>query len=218
MEKQNYNNLLLKFEKYCQKHSAQFTNQENDYAKEVKNKIVELKEIEETISELNEKLIAVEFDLHPDPATDTVSFFGFSIRMKRQDPNIPIQVDNITTAYFKDSRLGVSDMVQKMQRKLERDTAIFYYTAARVRTIVQSLLPGLSSFECEGVRNVRNHLLEHPERKDSGISPDTFSYSKNQGPVVKGMRINGETHWMDKGLVHNSNEFVRNLTQVLEKK
>ena len=55
---------------------------------------------------------------------------------------------------------------QRASFEMKLLTESFYYLAGRVRTIVANPgkpLPGLGSFECEGVRDVRNKLLEHAE-------------------------------------------------------
>jgi hypothetical protein len=50
-------------------------------------------------------------------------------------------------------------------------TECFYYIAERLRNALRKSKPvrGLESFRCDGARNVRNHLIEHPEGKDSQV-------------------------------------------------
>ena len=65
----------------------------------------------------------------------------------------------------------------------------FYYLAWRLRNVIQRL-PGLKKFESQGVLNVRNHLIEHPEKKDSGVIHGCMSSgNKETGPVLKSTRL-----------------------------
>lgn len=95
----------------------------------------------------------------------------------------------------------------------------FYYFAGRVRTILrnaQAPLPGLTSFECAGVRNTRNKLLEHPEGKDSQVSIQSFGWGGSQGPVIKALRYGGQENvFPDRGLYENAEEFRVNLERNL---
>jgi hypothetical protein len=45
----------------------------------------------------------------------------------------------------------------------------FYYFAARLIKILQHF-PHLKNFDPLGVRNVRNHLIEHPDKASSGVT------------------------------------------------
>lgn len=99
-------------------------------------------------------------------------------------------------------------------------TEAFYYFAGRIRTILQNkrgLLPGLQSFECGGVRDVRNKLLEHAEGKDSGISIQSFGFGAARGPVIKALRYAGqEDLFRDRGLFENAREFRLNLERSMQ--
>src|SRR2546422_4107921 len=58
------------------------------------------------------------------------------------------------------------------EREMKLMTEAFYYFAGRVRSILRHKsvpLPGLEGFESEGVRNVRNKLIEHPEGAESRV-------------------------------------------------
>ncbi len=98
-------------------------------------------------------------------------------------------------------------------------TEAFYYLAGRVRTILrnkQNPLPGLNNFECKGVRNVRNKLLEHAESKDSSISSQSFAWGASRGPVLKAVRRIDQKHiFPDNGLYVNAKEFRDNLEVLL---
>ena len=88
-------------------------------------------------------------------------------------------------------------------------TEAFYYIAARTRSVLRSgELPGLKSFECPGVRNVRNKLLEHPEGADSRVFTAGFGFGGDTGPHVKAVRRTGqEDIFPDAGLYKNAQEF-----------
>lgn len=96
----------------------------------------------------------------------------------------------------------------------------YYYSAHRIRDIVRDNrddLPGLSSFEATGVRNVRNHLIEHPTKR-SGILVFSFKCGGAVGPQLKPLRwsLDGEgTH--DEGLHKNTAEFLSSLAAVLSR-
>lgn len=99
-------------------------------------------------------------------------------------------------------------------------TETFYYIAGRIRTILRNSeapIPGLTRFECVGVRNTRNHLLEHAEGKDSRIFARSFGCGASQGPVIKAMRsIEQKDIFPDRGLYRNAEEFRTNLERLLE--
>lgn len=94
----------------------------------------------------------------------------------------------------------------------------YYYAAHRVRDILKDNredLPGLSSFEAAGARNVRNHLIEHPTRK-SGVLVFSFKCGGPVGPQMKPLRWSlDEAGTEDPGLHKNTDEFLSNLMRVL---
>ena len=95
--------------------------------------------------------------------------------------------------------------------ELQFFTEAFYYFAFRLRGILRSL-PSLQQFECRGVRDVRNKLLEHPEAKDSEIFIESFGHGGKHGPVIKALRYdNQQDSWIDRGLYVNAKELFDNL-------
>ncbi len=106
---------------------------------------------------------------------------------------------------------------QQAWRDIELFTEMFYHLGHRVRVIIRHKvqpLPHLGSFEASGVRDVRNHLLEHPESKDSQVFARSFGAGGANGPVVKSIRETGhEEVWPDQGLFFNAREFDLNLRQ-----
>jgi len=93
----------------------------------------------------------------------------------------------------------------------------FYYIGSRIRGILNNgALPGLASFECPGVRNVRNKLLEHPDGKDSGVLLQSFGYGGDSGPRIKALRrVGQENTFPDAGLYGNAREFKEALEHLL---
>jgi hypothetical protein len=91
----------------------------------------------------------------------------------------------------------------------------FYYFAARTRSVVRQM-PELKSFEAAGVRNVRNHLIEHPEKPASRVLSRSFGFGGPNGPILKALRESTETAHPDAGLYANAKEFADNFEQTLQ--
>lgn len=85
----------------------------------------------------------------------------------------------------------------------------FYYTAFRVYKIHEELK---IKFLCVGVRDVRNHLIEHPEVLSQSIGTGNVG----NGPTIKNARQQGAVPkkkdeievFQDKGLFINYEEFI----------
>ena len=107
-------------------------------------------------------------------------------------------------------------MLESRANSFEMETLVeaFYYFAFRLRQVIQQL-PDLNNFECKGVRNVRNKLLEHPEGADSGVIHGSFGFGDPEtGPVLKLIRFPLEnSHWQDAGLWVNAKELAQELTE-----
>jgi len=122
---------------------------------------------------------------------------------------------------------GVQATEDEMRAHLEASfemkllTEAFYFFASRIRTILRHKsrpVPGLEGFECEGVRNVRNKLLEHPEGSDSQIFIQSWGWGAPRGPVLKAARYGGqEAVFPDPGLYANAEEFRLNLDDVIKR-
>ena len=129
---------------------------------------------------------------------------------------------------------GLSDQLPPLTRftkqewKIRQDTKFemellsesFYYLAGRARTIIKHKdkpLPGLTRFECAGVRNTRNKLLEHPESSDSGVHTLSFGWGTPRGPIIKAIRLSSQTDiFPDNGLYENAVEFRDNLERAIQ--
>ena len=87
----------------------------------------------------------------------------------------------------------------------------FYYFAFRIRRIVRGNefpFPGFKSFESVGARDVRNHLIEHPEGGASRVLNQTWSWTPDSGPALKTARHEWESSdFVDKGFAANSTEY-----------
>ncbi|HET6407276.1 MAG TPA: hypothetical protein VFG14_05300 [Chthoniobacteraceae bacterium] len=99
-------------------------------------------------------------------------------------------------------------------------TEAFYYFSGRIRSLLRHKsepIPRLHSFECEGVRNVRNHLIEHPEGGNSLVLIRSFGWVGDNGPVVKAVRYSHqEKTFPDAGLYRNAEVFKANLERLLQ--
>lgn len=94
----------------------------------------------------------------------------------------------------------------------------YYYSAHRIRVILQDNrddLPGVNGFEAVGVRNVRNHLVEHPTGQ-SGVVVSSIKCGGPVGPQLKPIRWSlDEPGTADAGLHSNTTEFLDNLDRTL---
>jgi len=111
------------------------------------------------------------------------------------------------------------DESQRLTFEMKLFTESFYYLAGRIRTILRNQIfpmPGLTKFECLGIRNVRNKLLEHAEGKDAQVRLHSFACGGPQGPVLRAIRYVGqESIFPDNGLYSNAEELRANLEGLL---
>jgi hypothetical protein len=99
--------------------------------------------------------------------------------------------------------------------ELKLSTEAFYYFAARFIRIL-NCFPQLKNFDAPGVRNVRNHLLEHSDSARD-ITQQDWGYS-NTGPALKstGSRPKGKENVpKDPGLFINADELRNRLKRRL---
>lgn len=86
----------------------------------------------------------------------------------------------------------------------------FYYSAHRVRDILRDHktdLPKIVGFECSGIRDVRNHLVEHPGRA-KGVLVFSVACGGPVGPQLRLLRWSLDPKGSDdQGLHHNAKEF-----------
>lgn len=213
MDRFNYSEVKELLQSYTEKFSSSFTTQQKDLASEFINKLGDLEQISSDIVNVNSQLLDVP-SLSPSNE-DVIEIMGFKLKLKRADPNVPIQLDNATKAYSRGNALSsVNPEIIDEERRLERLASEFYRVAHRVVHIAQKL-PALTILKAKSIRIIRNQLIEHPESADGGITHDSFSYSKNEGPYVKGLRVGDKTQFMDKGFKINNEEFLSELKIVL---
>ena len=97
---------------------------------------------------------------------------------------------------------------------IEMYTEAFYYIAWRLRQVIRQL-PKFRSFDPRGVRFVRNHMIEHPERHGKDVLW-AFSLNRDLGPVL--LRASGaDEQLLDKGLWQNATEFIDMFKKKLER-
>jgi hypothetical protein len=104
------------------------------------------------------------------------------------------------------------ETVQMQDLRLRTES--FYYHAHRLLDCL-TLLPNLKKLKCEPIQIVRNQLMEHPEGPASGVLYPSFSFNSVSGPVIKGLRINGQDQHQDPGLFPNSEGLCRTISTSL---
>jgi hypothetical protein len=82
----------------------------------------------------------------------------------------------------------------------------FYYFAARFIAILKRY-PAFKNLDVAGIRNVRNHLIEHSDKPASGITQQNWSHGSGIGPMFKSSRRKDQKPIpMDRGLFANATE------------
>jgi hypothetical protein len=92
----------------------------------------------------------------------------------------------------------------------------FYYFAGRAWKALGRVTGVDLRFDPEGVRNVRNHMIEHPEG-DDGLRVTWWMYDTPEGFVLAPGNPVGQKGWTDRGLYPNAQEFVEKLMPKLER-
>lgn len=137
-------------------------------------------------------------------------------------PNISEEEDYFKSEKYKDweKRRDAGEFREALNNsvkavfEIEMLTESFYYFGFRARGVIRDSLDGIKNFECKGIRNVRNHLVEHPEGKSSTVTENGFGLGLEHGPVLKAIRSDGkEKIHNDQGLFVNAAEFATNLTK-----
>ena len=102
-----------------------------------------------------------------------------------------------------------------MRFDLRVDTESFYWQAGRFRKLAKGL-PGLASFEAAAVRDVRNHLIEHPEGRSSRVLISSLHWHPETGLSLKKARPEGYSQaFMDEGIFRNMAAFADELAGLL---
>lgn len=176
---------------------------------------VELRERLEQLGWLVDQIRALEERSEAAMTRAKLAFSAHVERLKREGLDFekqPVPEDaKVTREEARDS------IDAQFQMKLYSES--FYYLAGRARALLRNKdepLPGLGGFESRGVRDVRNHLLEHPEGSASRIFIASWAWGGPQGPVMKSIRYAGqEDLFRDAGLYVNASEFIGQLEMLL---
>lgn len=91
----------------------------------------------------------------------------------------------------------------------------FYYIAFRLRNIIRYSSGLGKKFECPGIRDVRNQLIEHPKKDEVSTVRGFAVGNKQTGIVLEIGRSAGENHYQDRGFFYNIEEFKLNLENLL---
>lgn len=181
----------------------------NDLGVEGRRRIIQAKTLVQkiiTLSEVEGQAVQVGLKMPPPKAGQTHEDYFASSEYQAWKSNLDTPETKAAVKRFSE----ITD-------ELELSAECFYWIAGRTRTIIKKL-PGLSSFEATGVRNVRNKLIEHPEKGDSGVVFGGFGWGGPNGPVVKAIRLEQQINiFPDKGLYLNAQEFFKNVQAVCEK-
>ena len=131
--------------------------------------------------------------------------------------NSQTQEVGLTKGMTIDGSVGQEPFQTKELQELRLDTELFYYLAHRLFTCLQHL-PGLNSLTCREVAVIRNPLIEHPEKKASGILLPSFSFTSEKGPVIKGLRYEHQSGmYEDLGFIHNCRAMIDSIVLALKK-
>ena len=197
-----FESVIEKFEKYLDKKESETPVKFNLHlAMEVKKRLEQLDYLYKKIMDKHSRCMRLAWreQSRLEPLMQRVREVGGSITVQKSDDRLEID---------------------KLMFEIELLTESFYYLAHRVRTLLthkSKPLPELSRFECKGARDVRNKLLEHPE-KDGGVFLQSFGVGGDKGPTLKVKRPAGqEMIFPDAGLKANATEIKNNLERLLEK-
>lgn len=104
------------------------------------------------------------------------------------------------------AEVALPEHARKLMFKIELLSETHYLIAWRASECLGSL-PGLRSFCAVGVRNVRNRLIEHPDKK-GGVYEWSTTYVSGMGLKIKpSPDHSGQPRHLDKGLWNNVMEF-----------
>ena len=91
-------------------------------------------------------------------------------------------------------------------------TESFYFFGFRFLEIVNSRerpIPPLHGLRCDGIRNVRNRLIVHPDKKGGQGFTRSWGFSADTGPVMMPVRrLDDPTEFYDRGLYSNADELA----------
>jgi len=104
-------------------------------------------------------------------------------------------------------------------------TETFYHFAWRLVEVLNSSKFSFEGFSkrkprAEGIRYVRNLLIQHPEKHETKILRPSFTMAAASGPVLKAVRLGPDTvdAVYDRGLFANAQELHDEILQILRTK
>ena len=100
-------------------------------------------------------------------------------------------------------------------RKLHSTTEAIYHNLWAIKGRI-SQLPNFTNFNPSGVRDVRNHLIEHTEKKGSEAHIYSFGVA-TRGPVLRPIKPTGVNAPHDAGLETNLEQFLLEIIRRLDK-
>jgi len=111
-------------------------------------------------------------------------------------------------------------------REVRLFTEIFYFVAWRLLQVLNMRrpvsFPNLREIKATGIRNVRNHLIEHPENAKAAANYQQALIVTDDGPVLKTtevlisgspQRVSATSEGVDRGLYINAEEFRSKMEQ-----
>lgn len=202
MHLENSRILLEKY--YCSALDANITKRGEHLLHEVRSRLKELQWLHVKISEISEKLIEEAKNRNKEQGKENSAVI--LVYMDTARPNC----ENYDGA---NSPPTESDELRILLES-------YYYSAHRVGDILRDgkkELPGINGFDCKGIREVRNHLVEHPTKK-FGVIVFSFMISEPLGPQLKPLRWSLDPKGVnDDGLWKNAESFEHEINRRLER-
>ena len=115
----------------------------------------------------------------------------------------------------KDEHRQWADTMATFSPQLEVHGEAFYYFAFRLRQVLKNGVDGFKNFDPIGVRDVRNHLIEHADR-GGGVMDRNHMFNCPEGLVIKPFGGSNGRYQEDRGLYPNATEFIDELLRLLK--
>ena len=141
----------------------------------------------------------------------------------KKDPNLAAHLATVGRLTKKSSSEVIARDMGKLDDQTKPDNAKLKELHSKTESMYQKLwvikerlnqTPKFKNFNPPGVRDVRNHLIEHTDKGPSGASIYSFGLATN-GPVLRPMKPTGARAPHDAGLETNLEEFLRKIVSRL---
>jgi hypothetical protein len=193
---------------FAERHQSDLSPQSAQVLLEIKRRLERLGVQAAELIGINNRIWAkqgfkVDFDSASDPVVFSVEGVEQRLKLKRADPNVPIQMSRLTagSAYHAGTSHPSDEEEQRLRLELEEKLESYYQSAHRVLKLF-GRVPGLAKVKCVAISRVRNELIEHPH--DGAL----YSFGTGStGPRVRPMH-RGAPKFNDEGLVPNTRSFV----------